>query len=74
MLRDSQHFDLIVNAAKNANNDWEDRATALKGIGDPGSAESRAYLIQEITGLEHITDAEFMRTKELIGPYLDCFT
>jgi hypothetical protein len=71
VLRDSQHFDLMVKAAENMNEDWEDRAAALKAIGDLGTPESRAYLTKEKARLAPMTDAESMRAKELIGLYLD---
>lgn len=71
VLRDSQHFDVLVTEAKDSKADWEDRAAALKGIGDLGTPQSHAYLEQEKARLETLTDAESMRTKELIGLYLN---
>jgi hypothetical protein len=71
ILRDSQHFDVLVTEAKNSKDDWEDRAAALKGIGDMGTPESQAYLQQEKARLETLTDPESMRTKDLIGLYLN---
>ncbi len=71
ILRDSQHFDLLVTKAQDSKSDWEDRAAALKGIGDLGTAESEAYLQKEKARLETLTDAESMRTKQLIGLYLN---
>lgn len=71
ILRDSQHFDLLMTESKNSKDDWEDRAMALKGIGDLGTPQSQAYLQQERSRLESLTDAESLRTKDLIGLYLN---
>lgn len=71
VLRDSQHFDVLATQAQDAKGDWEDRAAALKAIGDLGTMESEAYLQKEKARLETLTDAESMRTKELIGLYLN---
>jgi hypothetical protein len=71
VLRADQHFDLLVKEAENTKDDFEDRATALKGIGDLGTPRSRAYLEKERARLETLTDAEAVRAKGLIGLYLD---
>lgn len=71
ILRDSQHFDLMVKAAEDSKGDWEDCAAALKGIADLGTPESVQYLEKEQTRLQALTDAESMRTKDLIGLYLN---
>jgi hypothetical protein len=71
VLRAHQHFDLLVRQAEDAKSDWENRATALKAIGDLGTPESRAYLEKERARLEKLTDAEAVRAKGLIGLYLD---
>jgi hypothetical protein len=71
VLRAAQHFDLLVKEAENTKDDFEDRATALKGIGDLGTPRSRAYLEKERARLENLTDAEAVRAKGLIGLYLD---
>jgi hypothetical protein len=71
VLRDPTHFDLMVKEAENFNNDWEDRAAALKGIGDLGTPQSRAYLQTAKARVESSKDAESMRTKELIALYQD---
>ena len=71
VLRDPKHFDLMVKEAENINDDWEDRAAALKGIGDLGTPESRAYLQTAKARIELSKDAESMRTKELIALYQD---
>jgi hypothetical protein len=71
VLRDPKHFDLMVKEAENINDDWEDRAAALKGIGDLGTPESRAYLQTAKARIELSNDAESKRTKELIALYQD---
>jgi HEAT repeats len=71
VLRAEQHFDLLARQAENTKSDWEDRATALKAIGDLGSPQSRAYLEKERARLDKLTDAEAVRTKGLISLYLD---
>jgi len=71
ILRAEQQFDLLAGKAANSKEDWENRALALKAIGDLGTPQSRAYLEKERTRLENLTDAESVRTKGLIGLYLD---
>lgn len=71
ILRDSRHFDLMATAARDSNSDWEDRAAALKAIADLGPPESVDYLQRERTRLQPLTDAESVRSKELIGLYLN---
>jgi hypothetical protein len=71
VLHANQQFDLLAKEAENTKDDWEDRAIALKAIGDLGTPESRAYLEKERARLETFTDAESVRTKGLLGLYLD---
>ncbi len=71
ILRDSQHFHMLAMEAQDSKVDWEDRAAALKAIGDLGTAEAQAYLRHEKANLDASKDAESMRTKELIGLYLN---
>jgi HEAT repeat protein len=71
VLRADQYFDLLAKEAENTKDDFEDRATALKGIGDLGTPQSRAYLEKARARLDKLTDAEAVRTKGLIGLYLD---
>jgi HEAT repeat protein len=71
VLHASQQFDLLTKAAEKTKADWEDRAIALKAIGDLGTPESRAYLEKERARVDTRTDAESVRTKGLIGLYLD---
>jgi HEAT repeat protein len=71
ILRADQHFDLLVKQAENAKGSWEDRAIALKAIGDLGTPQSRTYLEKERARLDKLTDGESVRAKGLIGLYLD---
>jgi hypothetical protein len=71
VLRASDQFDLLVKEAENTKDDWEDRATALKAIGDLGTPRSREYLEKERGRVAKLTDAESVRTNGLISLYLD---
>jgi hypothetical protein len=71
VLRASQHFDLLAKEAESTQNDWEDRAVALKAIGDLGTPQSRAYLETARGRLGPLTDSGAARTNALIGLYLD---
>jgi len=71
ILRADQYFDLLVHEAEKPKSDFEDRAAALKAIGDLGTPQSRAYLEKERMRLDKLTDAESVRAKGLIGLYLD---
>ena len=62
---------LVVSCAEKPKSDFEDRAAALKAIGDLGTPQSRAYLEKERARLDKLTDAEAVRAKGLIGLYLD---
>jgi len=71
VLRAREHLDLLVKEAESTKNDWEDRAVALKAIGDLGTPQSRAYLEAVRSHLGPLTDAGAARTSALIGLYLD---
>jgi hypothetical protein len=49
---------------------WQDRAMALKAIGDMDTPESRAYLQKQATQMGSRTDKEAVWTKEIIALYL----
>ena len=49
---------------------WQDRAMALKAIGDMDTPESRAYLQTQKTQLGSRTDKDAVWTKEIIALYL----
>ena len=71
VLHASQQFDLLVKEAESTENDWEDRAVALKAIGDLGTPQSRAYLEKERARFRTLTDSGAARMNALIGLYLD---
>lgn len=71
MLRATEQFSMLKQKAENTKADWDDRATALKAIGDLGTADSLAYLKAERTRLDKLTDANSVRVKGLLGLYLD---
>ena len=66
VLRATEQFSLLTTQAENTKADWEDRATALKAIGDLGTPEARAYLDKTQSSIEKETSVEAMRTKTLI--------
>jgi hypothetical protein len=70
VLHADQHFGLLAKEAENTKDDFEDRAAALKGIGDLGTPQSRGYLEKERARLDN-TDGESVRAKGLISLYLD---
>lgn len=49
---------------------WQDRAMALKAIGDMDTPESRAYLQKQATQMGSRTDKEAVWTKDIIALYL----
>ncbi|MGP1717181.1 MAG: HEAT repeat domain-containing protein [Methylophilus sp.] len=49
---------------------WQDRAMALKALGDIDTPETRAYLQEQLTQLQSRTDKEAKWTKEIIALYL----
>jgi len=49
---------------------WQDRAMALKAIGDMDTPESRAYLQKEQARFGNRTDKESAWTREIIALYL----
>ncbi|MEC5385132.1 HEAT repeat domain-containing protein [Uliginosibacterium sp. H3] len=71
MLRAAGQFPLLKEKAENTKDDWEDRATALKAIGDLGTPEALAYLKAELARVDKLTDADSVRTKGVLGLYLN---
>lgn len=49
---------------------WQDRAMALKAIGDLDTAESREYLKKQLAKFNSGTDKDSLWTKEIINLYL----
>ena len=70
-LRATEAQDLLTQHATNPKNDWEDRATALKALGDIGTPAALGVLKQEKTRVDSLTDTESVRTKALLALYLN---
>ena len=70
-LRATEAQDLLTQHATNPKNDWEDRATALKALGDIGTPAALGVLKQEKARVDKLTDAESVRTKALLALYLN---
>ncbi len=71
ILRATDQFKLLTSQAEMQKDDWEDRAIALKAIGDFGSPEARDYLQKTRNDLEKLTDEWSVRAKALIDLYLN---
>ncbi|MDQ8023654.1 MAG: HEAT repeat domain-containing protein [Moraxellaceae bacterium] len=70
ILRANDQFGLLKSLFEDKTVIWQDRAMALKAIGDLGSAESRDYLQKEWKRVENLSDKESAWNKEIIGLYL----
>jgi len=70
ILKANGQFDFLVGLHESTEPIWQDRAMALKAIGDLGDARSRAYLEQQQKKLESLTDKESGWLRELIKLYL----
>lgn len=69
ILRASAQLGLLIELFE-AKGDVEDRAIALKAIGDLGTAESKAYLGKQKTALDSQTDRESTVFKDVIALYM----
>lgn len=70
-LRASSHFDLLKGMARNRSGLWQDRAMALKAIGDLGTPEAKAFLQEELKAWESApSDNESKWTTLLIRLYM----
>lgn len=69
ILRASGQFALLVELFE-AKSDVEDRAIALKAIGDLGTTESKAYLGKQKAALDSQTDRESTVFKDVIALYM----
>lgn len=70
ILRATNQMGFLVARYEGADFIWQDRAMALKAIGDMGTPESRAYLQKQKARMEGRTDKEALWTKEIINLYL----
>jgi hypothetical protein len=69
ILRASNQLPLLIGLYEAKTGIWQDRAMALKAIGDIDGPESRAYLQSEWVKLEKLTDKNAIWTKEIIALY-----
>jgi|SRR5450830_1809788 len=70
ILKATDQLKFLIGRYESASDLWQDRAMALKAIGDLGTAESLAYLQKQWKKYESQTDKESLWTKEIIALYL----
>lgn len=70
ILKATGQLKFLIGRYETAGDLWQDRAMALKAIGDLGTAESLAYLQKQWKKFESQTDKEALWTKEIIALYL----
>ncbi|MBI5276834.1 MAG: hypothetical protein HY854_10275 [Burkholderiales bacterium] len=70
ILKATDQFDFLARAYENTGLMWQDRAMALKAIGDFGTPQSREYLLKQRAQLESRKDKDATWTKEIIALYL----
>lgn len=70
ILKATDQHDFLARTYENTTLLWQDRAMALKAIGDLATPESRAYLQKQQAQLQDRKDKDATWTKEIIGLYL----
>jgi len=70
ILKAVNQIDFLTKLHETSSLIWQDRAMALKAIGDMDTPESRAYLQKQKTQIGSRTDKEAVWTKEIIALYL----
>lgn len=70
ILRAADQIDLLKKLHASKSGLWQDRAMALKALGDINTQETRAYLQEQWTILQNRTDKEANWTKEILALYL----
>jgi hypothetical protein len=70
ILKATSQYEFLARTYENSTLIWQDRAMALKAIGDLGTPESRAYLQKQQSQLEGRKDKDATWTKEIIALYL----
>jgi hypothetical protein len=70
ILKAQGQFDFLVQRFEARDGIWQDRAMALKAIGDLDTAESREYLKKQQARFNSGTDKEALWTREIINLYL----
>lgn len=70
ILKAQGQLDFLIGRFEARDGIWQDRAMALKAIGDLDTAESRDYLKKQQARFNSGTDKEALWTKEIINLYL----
>ena len=70
ILKATDQHEFLARTYENTTLLWQDRAMALKAIGDLGTPASRAYLQKQQAQLEGRKDKDATWTKEIIALYL----
>ncbi len=70
ILKANDQFNFLAGLYETKDSQWQDRAMALKAIGDMNTPKSRAYLQTELNRFKDSTDRESLWTKEIISLYL----
>jgi hypothetical protein len=71
ILKAEDQFDFLRSLYEPKEGLWQDRAMALKAIGDLDTPKSRAYLQNELQQLQGRIDLEALWNKGIIGLYVD---
>jgi len=70
ILKATDKYEFLTRIYENSSLIWQDRAMALKAIGDLGTSESRAYLEKQQSQLKGRSDKDATWTKQIIALYL----
>lgn len=70
IMKATSQMPLLMERYESRTGVWQDRAMALKAIGDMGTAESRSYLEKQLERFKAGTDKESRWTREIISLYL----
>lgn len=70
ILKAVEQTDFLIGLYESTSGIWQDRAMALKAIGDMGTPKSREYLQKQWNNLQNRTDKDALWTKEIISLYL----
>ena len=70
ILKANDQFDFLATRYETKDGLWQDRAMALKAIGDMDTPQSRAYLQKELAKFENGKEREALWIKEVILLYL----
>lgn len=70
ILQAKDQMPLLISRYESTDGLWQDRAMALKAIGDLGTAESLDYLKKQSKKFENQTNREALWTQEIIALYL----